>query len=602
MIRRLGRLLQRYPLAFAAALLSAWTIAWIAGGYSARIDGERYFWLADDPMISLRYARNLARGLGLVWNPGERVEGYSNFLWTVLMAPFQLLPISDSKQALPPLIANLLFALAGLALLQRIARRLHADPTFSAVIVLMCAVNGTVFEWMIRGFETPLLISLLLLAFERVLSDLEDGRSRLTTYLAIMLPSLVRLDALLLSGLMAAWAMLNSRHRRQATLFFLLSLSIPLGHTLFRVVYYGDWLPNTAYLKAFGWSGKTKRGIRYVFAFCATYPLLVLAAGAAMLWSRRAAARAAAAACVLLGFYVAYVGGDFFKEFRFLAPAIPFMLLAALSFVWDKTEGDWNVRLLSVMERRLGPRTWQPPLLIIGAAMAVMATYLWYRQELRITNIANLYAFIAAIGIGLGAFALSAYRWAGTSGSELTVLHRGNPLRLAIVLMMVCGTRTVFSSHPIPQPFEPYVGNIRIGKYLREHTAVDAKIADIWAGAVFYFSDRTGVDLLGKCDRHVARQKANPVSNYPGHNKFDYDYSLGQLRPDFVISSFKLPVTEEEMRARAVGNLAFIGSLYFNPVFRRHCLPNPVPVDTWRTIFRCDWSAQRPTEVDRSEL
>src|SRR5262245_54883150 len=37
----------------------------------------------DDAYISYRFARNLARGLGLVYNPGERVEGYTNFLWTV---------------------------------------------------------------------------------------------------------------------------------------------------------------------------------------------------------------------------------------------------------------------------------------------------------------------------------------------------------------------------------------------------------------------------------------------------------------------------------------------------------------------------------------
>ena len=41
----------------------------------------------DYAFISFRYARNLADGLGLVWNVGERVEGYTNFLWTLMMAP-----------------------------------------------------------------------------------------------------------------------------------------------------------------------------------------------------------------------------------------------------------------------------------------------------------------------------------------------------------------------------------------------------------------------------------------------------------------------------------------------------------------------------------
>src|SRR3989442_1472314 len=44
------------------------------------------YFLGDDSFISFRYARHLAAGRGLVWNPGERVEGYTNFLWVILMA------------------------------------------------------------------------------------------------------------------------------------------------------------------------------------------------------------------------------------------------------------------------------------------------------------------------------------------------------------------------------------------------------------------------------------------------------------------------------------------------------------------------------------
>src|SRR5690606_24833666 len=47
----------------------------------------RVHWFTiDDSYISFRYARNLARGLGLVYNPGEAIEGYTNFLWAVVLA------------------------------------------------------------------------------------------------------------------------------------------------------------------------------------------------------------------------------------------------------------------------------------------------------------------------------------------------------------------------------------------------------------------------------------------------------------------------------------------------------------------------------------
>ena len=47
---------------------------------------EMSWFLTDDAFISFRYVRNLLEGHGLVFNPGERGEGYSNFLWTPELA------------------------------------------------------------------------------------------------------------------------------------------------------------------------------------------------------------------------------------------------------------------------------------------------------------------------------------------------------------------------------------------------------------------------------------------------------------------------------------------------------------------------------------
>ena len=75
----------------------------------------RGFVLFDDAMISMRYAENLADGNGLTWNKeDEKVEGYSNFLWTVYMAFWHLLPISKLKISLFIQLTGLLF-LAGIS-------------------------------------------------------------------------------------------------------------------------------------------------------------------------------------------------------------------------------------------------------------------------------------------------------------------------------------------------------------------------------------------------------------------------------------------------------------------------------------------------------
>ncbi len=47
----------------------------------------------DDTFICFRYAANWLAGEGLVFNPGERVEGYSDFLWVVISAGFMAMGV-----------------------------------------------------------------------------------------------------------------------------------------------------------------------------------------------------------------------------------------------------------------------------------------------------------------------------------------------------------------------------------------------------------------------------------------------------------------------------------------------------------------------------
>ena len=46
-------------------------------------EAAHYWWphTVDDAFITFRYAQNLVEGLGPVYNPGERVEGYSSPIW-----------------------------------------------------------------------------------------------------------------------------------------------------------------------------------------------------------------------------------------------------------------------------------------------------------------------------------------------------------------------------------------------------------------------------------------------------------------------------------------------------------------------------------------
>jgi hypothetical protein len=80
--------------------------------------------------------------------------------------------------------------------------------------------------------------------------------------------------------------------------------------------------------------------------------------------------------------------------------------------------------------------------------------------------------------------------------------------------------------------------NTDYGLFLGKVTNPHAVIASVTAGALAYYSDRPAVDILGKSDAHVASTRPRGPFR-PGHNKWDYAYSIGRLRPDVVAQLFK---------------------------------------------------------------
>jgi hypothetical protein len=97
------------------------------------------------------------------------------------------------------------------------------------------------------------------------------------------------------------------------------------------------------------------------------------------------------------------------------------------------------------------------------------------------------------------------------------------------------------------------------GVYLNEIADEKAVIATVWAGAPAYYSKRAMIDLLGKSDRKIASRK--PVGDInPGHNKWDYNYSIGSLRPDVV---FQLWHTIDSDKAKLI-QWGYVEKCYLN--------------------------------------
>jgi len=131
-------------------------------------------WIQDDAYISFRYARNLVEGNGLVFNAGERVEGYTNFLWTVMSAAPLAAGYEDPLPAMHRAALALWFSTYGLLLvfgLYLVSRRVYTAPLMAAPLVAHWSFN----QWYLSGMETPLVAFLTLLVLA-IFAVQEPGR------------------------------------------------------------------------------------------------------------------------------------------------------------------------------------------------------------------------------------------------------------------------------------------------------------------------------------------------------------------------------------------------------------------------------------------
>jgi arabinofuranosyltransferase len=276
----------------------------------------------DDAFISFRYALNLVDGHGLVFNPGERVEGITNLLWTLLFVPFLALGMD------PAPISASLGMVATLALLV-VTWRMGGQRWLA--VLLVAAVPGVSLEGA-QGLET--------VAFAALVTAALCDRGRWAVWAG--LAAWVRPEGVLVGGVL--W--LLRRDRRS-----LLVLAAMVGTlTAFRWGYYGDVVPNTFHAKVGGLA--VGRGLGYAGDFAIAAAPLVLAGIAGMVIAlRRREDRLLRDAAVLVAVYGAYViavGGDFKGTGRFLIPVVPALALLAQSVTWSDRRWRWGVGAAAV--------------------------------------------------------------------------------------------------------------------------------------------------------------------------------------------------------------------------------------------------------------
>jgi hypothetical protein len=461
--------------ALAAAALVAHSLVWN--------------FVTDDAFISFVYARNLAEHGQLVFNLGERVEGYTNFLWTVILAGLYKLGLA---QEITSRVLGTASAIGTMIVCAFASRRLRVsdgdDPAWSAwdaVPALLLAGNSGFACWSSGGLETQLFALCVTLGITLFLREELDGRIGRGSAIAFGLAALTRPEGLLFFALVqlarvvrrfaAERAILPTRDAWRAIAIFAI-LVVP--HLVWRRSYYGWWVPNTFYIKASAGKAAWAQGGYYLMRVVEQFHLWVVAlvVVAALV---RGAGRARALRLLLatwlfittvFAVYVASVGGDFMGLFRFVMPVIP---LTAL------------VTSLS-LRRALGGAVAPRPAVAVAVVAIALAGHVWH-----------------AVRVDRASLAIGADRGIDTPG----------------FLRWYTADRAA------------------IGKWFGQHAQPDDYAAVGGAGAQVYYSRMRSLDCFGLSDEYIAH-KVPPVSARPGHQKYaPLEYQLSR-RPTIITSNY----------------------------------------------------------------
>ena len=285
----------------------------------------------DDAFISFRYAVNLAQGNGLVFNPGERVEGFSNPLWVLLLAVMHGLGMDV------PTAARIIGLLCGVLSLCFIARIAVLGLGFSVGVtfVMLCylASNISVVYYATSGMETALYTCCILLMHYLLLE-----RKLVPAGFACAAVVLLRPEGILYGLPLVVGVFLVSRSARQAVGVAAIPALAYLAYLGFRWFYFGELLPNTHAAKAPDLSLSLDSLLESLRAFnvytryrasVGIWILILAVLGFLAVFNRRTLPLGLSIGCA--AFFVWYSQYDWMSFWRFYLPVLPLIVMFAFA-------------------------------------------------------------------------------------------------------------------------------------------------------------------------------------------------------------------------------------------------------------------------------
>lgn len=303
----------------------------------------QYRWVCDDAFISFRYAENLANGHGLRFNLDEKVEGYTNFLWTVFLSMGFLFKVDPIPLSQHP---GINFYIGTLLALFFVSRKIHKQFIPLAFAGFAVHKHGQIFAT--SGLETSLFTFLVTLAYSIAIVWKERNFYTLSFFL-LALSGMTRPDGMIFYAILGLYILWTQSKNLNFPEIFKQSLIIhaPLyllfiPYWILRYLYYGHFFQNTFYAKSASLS-YFEQGFKYIALYFQAYyvftfiPILVLL----WLWRMKSSNQKFSSnkevhfipVTILLlttigvyTLYIAKVGGDFMFG-RFLIPITPLLYL-----------------------------------------------------------------------------------------------------------------------------------------------------------------------------------------------------------------------------------------------------------------------------------
>jgi hypothetical protein len=305
-----------------------------------------YPFFVDDAYISLRYAQRLVEGKGLTWNDGYYVEGYSNFLWVLLVSAlgwigFDLVAAARAICLLSSVATMLAFA--------RYVER-YADGKAGTLFLanIAFAFTAPVAVWSIGGLEGTLIMALLSWALVLGLPLTEAPNMKRAAYAGVLLglaaitrPEGAFFTVMLAGGIWLFTPLPREIMLRPLALMCIVAASFFAMQLGFRLYYYGEWMPNTYYAKVSGVTyARLLSGYMYCIKATASFlPLLLVVCLQfdKLLKPQNRSRKQVVYICLLaiIGWLAALTmaGGDMEPSYRHILPLVPFFIIMVIEAI-----------------------------------------------------------------------------------------------------------------------------------------------------------------------------------------------------------------------------------------------------------------------------